>query len=676
MRKFPARLALLTLGLCSAVLAQDRIPVPGHTRAVMVPYIAIAPVVDGNLDDVSWNDAATAKDFWISEEKRLPTERTEVLIMSDGENLYFGFRCYDSQPESIQATKTRRDAGLGHDDRVSVELDSLRNYRAISSYSVTANGTQDDAIAGGRARKIEWKGDWRGAAVRTGYGWSAEIAIPYKILNYQAESLSFGVNFVRYHNRTDEWSRWADVTPQNKIEEIGQLVGLLLPANAKQQPWTIMPYVLGGTNIPDIKGEPKDQLVSAGATIRYEPRANLTSVFSIYPDFTQLETQVTDIDFSYTEKFRADPRPFFQEGSFYLGRDTSYFYSNRIPDFYGGGKLFAQPGQMQTGGFVTGAPDKRWDGAFRFVKEMDALHSAGFMLVGTTREELDNQLFVAQLDGRERYGLFYSADAAFSNTEKQAFNKGGAYKGNLGWQKDYWTIATSFDHFDKEYYPANGLLKNDRYGTKSIDVSTGYYRESPGGPFRTVSGNMVLAGRNTLDGRTQNHSLWMDGGFELRQQVRLLLSYSRGKYRPVSGERGEFSDTVNDDHYWAANLDFNTRSSHFGYGLYYADGFLGGDDYNYVTGYVWVNPTDNTFINISSERLQNFGDTRQTTVKTGWDITPENGLVARYIDAEEGDYRRFAYRRTVRSGMDVFAVYNREPFTEGQFSVKVVWVLR
>jgi hypothetical protein len=187
---------------------------------------------------------------------------------------------------------------------------------------------------------------------------------------------------------------------------------------------------------------------------------------------------------------------------------------------------------------------------------------------------------------------------------------------------------------------------------------------------------MILAGRNTLDGRTQNHSLWMDGGFELRQQVRLLLSYFRGKYRPVSGERGEFSDTVNDDHYWAANLDFNTRSSYFGYGLYYADGFQGGDDYNYATGYVWVNPTDNTFINISSERLQNFGDTRQTTVKTGWDITPENGLVARYIDAEEGDYRRLAYRRTVRSGMDVFAVYNREPFTEGQFSVKVVWVLR
>jgi hypothetical protein len=676
MREFPAHLALLTLGLCSAVLAQDQVPLPGHTRAVMVPYIAIAPVIDGNLDDASWNDAATAKDFWISEEKRLPAEQTEVLIMSDGENLYFGFRCYDSEPESIQATKTRRDAGLGHDDRVSVELDSLRNYRAISSYSVTANGTQDDAIAGGRARKIEWKGDWKGAAVRTGYGWSAEIAIPYKILNYQAESLSFGVNFVRYHNRTDEWSRWADVTPQNKIEEIGQLVGLLLPAKAKQQPWTVMPYVLGGTNIPDIKGEPKDQLVSAGATIRYEPRANLTGVFSIYPDFTQLETQVTDIDFSYTEKFRADPRPFFQEGSFYLGSDTSYFYSNRIPDFYGGGKLFAQPGQMQTGGFVTGAPDKRWDGAFRFVKEMDALHSAGFMLVGTTREELDNQLLVAQLEGRERYGLFYSADAAFSNTEKQAFNKGGAYKGNLGWQKDYWTIATSFDHFDKEYFPANGLLKNDRFGTKSIDVSTGYYRESPGGPFRTVSGNMILAGRNTLDGRTQNHSLWMDGGFELRQQVRLLLSYFRGKYRPVSGERGEFSDTVNDDHYWAANLDFNTRSSYFGYGLYYADGFQGGDDYNYVTGYVWVNPTDNTFINISSERLQNFGDTRQTTVKTGWDITPENGLVARYIDAEEGDYRRLAYRRTVRSGMDVFAVYNREPFTEGQFSVKVVWVLR
>jgi hypothetical protein len=194
--------------------------------------------------------------------------------------------------------------------------------------------------------------------------------------------------------------------------------------------------------------------------------------------------------------------------------------------------------------------------------------------------------------------------------------------------------------------------------------------------FRNISGNIALTGRDTLDGRIQNHNLWIDGGFELREsQIAVNLAYSDGRYRPTTG-RGTFSDTVNDDYYWAATLDFNTRSSLFGYGGYYADGMLGGGDYRYTTLYVWANPTDETYVNLTAERLDNFGIFEQKTVQAGWNITPRDGIVGRYIRAEEGNYKRLAYRRTVRSGVDVFAVYNEEPFTERQFSVKLVWVLK
>lgn len=74
-----------------------------------------------------------------------------------------------------------------------------------------------------------------------------------------------------------------------------------------------MPYVLAGVNLLNIDGDARNQLAYAGADIRYEPRPNVTGVVSLYPDFNQLEAQVTDIDFSYTEKFRTDPRPFFRK---------------------------------------------------------------------------------------------------------------------------------------------------------------------------------------------------------------------------------------------------------------------------------------------------------------------------------------------------------------------------
>lgn len=663
----------LVVALWLPLIATAAAPL-GSTRALTVPFVTPRPVIDGNVDDGQWAEAASGSDFWISIQQRAPTEQTEVLVMSDDEYLYVAFRCFDNQPDQIQATKTRRDGGLGNDDRVEIELDAFRNFRTISTYSVNLNGTQSDSFSGGRARKIEWKGDWHAAASRTAYGWSAEFAIPFKILNYQLDSDTFGVNFLRYHNRTDELSRWADVTPQGKREEMGKLTGLRLPAKAKDKPLTVMPYVLGAVNVPNIKGEERDKLFSAGATIRYEPRPNFTGVVSLYPDFTQLETQVTGIDFSYTEKFRSDPRPFFQEGSFYLGQDTEYFYSNRIPDFYAGGKLFAQPGDLQVGTFITDAPYDRQDAGLRLVRELGPRRSVGMMLIATSREDLENQLLVAQLDGREESGLTYSADLAYTNTHGRSFEQGGVVKGKLGWTEDFWNAGISADYYEKEYFPANGLIKTDRYGTKSVNAAAGYYREPGTGPFRYLSGNVALNGRDTHDGRTQNHNLYIDGGFELREpQIALNLSYSEGKYRRTIG-RGKFSNILNNDHYWAANLDLNTRSSVFGYGGYYANGEIGGDDYRYFTRYLWLNPTDETFVKISSERLDNFGTFKQKSLQAGWNITPNDGIVGRYIEAEEGNYKRLAYRRTVRSGVDVFAVYNKEPFTDGQFSVKLVWV--
>jgi len=235
--------------LCSytgVVVAQENRPPPGHIRSLTVPKTDVAPVIDGKLDEELWKNAAVADGFWNTLQSRWPAEKTDSLVTADKEHLYFGFRAYDSQPDRIEARQTRRDAGFGLDDQLTVELDPFHNHREISSYSVNAIGTQDDAIAGGRARNIQWKGDWRAAVAKTDYGWSAEIAIPFEILNYRDGDKTFGINFLRYHNRTDEWSRWADVTPQNKPEEMGQITGLELPAGVKTFEWTFMPYVLLG----------------------------------------------------------------------------------------------------------------------------------------------------------------------------------------------------------------------------------------------------------------------------------------------------------------------------------------------------------------------------------------------------------------------------------------------
>ena len=112
---------------------------------------------------------------------------------------------------------------------------------------------------------------------------------------------------------------------------MGQISGLKLPQQETTGQWSMMPYVLAGHNIPDDEGKNQEKLSTAGIDIRYEPRSDLTSILSINPDFTQLERQITDIDFSYIEKAVSDIRPFFQEGpSFCLSQRLSFNVFNLV----------------------------------------------------------------------------------------------------------------------------------------------------------------------------------------------------------------------------------------------------------------------------------------------------------------------------------------------------------
>jgi hypothetical protein len=647
-------------------------PPPGRQRAIPVAIVFSAPVIDGRLDDVAWDTANIADRFWISEQERWPTEQTEVLVTSDRRYLYFGFKVFDRKPDEIEALQTRRDSGLGLDDQVAVELDPFLSYREISTYSVSAAGTQDDAIAGGRARQLKWKGDWRAAAVRTEYGWSAEIAIPFDILNFERGSTKFGVNFLRYHNRTSEWSRWADVTVRRLPEERGMLIDLDPTLSDKDEPLTFAPFVLVGKNIPNQNGSIKSTLVTGGIDIRYEPRRNLTGVLSIYPDFSQVETAVTDINFNYNEKFRADNRPFFQEGAAYFGKDTSYFYSNQVPNFNYGGKLFSRTDGYQLGAFVTRSPDERTDYAMRLQREIDATHSIGAMVVGFDQPQLSNTLYVLQGQGRSASGLRYGADGAITRTQGQE-GDGSFVQASLGYDRDHWSFGVVGNRYTAQYSPLDSLLPADLPGTRGVSATTSYFRDLGPGLVREIQGNIFWQGREIDDGRTQRNYLYAGGSIETGREVKLSLSWTGGEYRPVTATQGVFSDTVNHDHYWTATLDFNTRSSRFGYGVSYSDGFLNGSDYLYTIGYAWVKPTPTTYLAFSQELLSQSGRSYQTIVNAGWDISPRHGIYARYI-WNDGSQTRVAYTLHVTKNIDFFAVYDNQPGQQAQLSAKVLLI--
>jgi hypothetical protein len=648
-------------------------PPPGRSRLLAVPPAATSPKIDGTLDDEVWNNTAIANQFWIVEQERRPSEQTEVLVAADAEFIYMGFRVYDSQPDKIMALETRRDARPGLDDLVCVELDPYLSHREVSSYCINARGTVSDSIAGGRASQEAWKGTWEGAAQRTHYGWSAEMAIPFEILNFETGVTAFGANFIRYHNRTAEWSRWADTTVQYLPEERGRLTELSPARVAQRSPLTAMPYILLGKNIPDREGDIRNTLVNGGIDIRYQPKTNLTGVLSINPDFSQIEEAVTNIAFSYNEKYKVDNRPFFQEGGTYFGKEE-YFYTNRVPDFDAGAKLFGRTSGVQYGFFATRSPDARTDTALQVTWEADARHSISGMFVGTDQPELKNGLLYASAQGREQLGLIYQIDAAATRTDPQP-GDGSFLQGMVGWKFDFWTLNLTGSRYTLNYKPELGLLATDLLDTRGLLPGVSYYRDMGTGPIREVTSYALWNWREIGDGHLQRSSVSVGGTLELRNQIRLGLHYSAGPYRPLlDGTPGNWSDNVNHDRYLSGTIDFPTRNKFFQIGGSYAFGNQGGGDYEYISGYVTSRPTATTYFNVTAERVYSFGWNTQVVATTGWNVTPLHGLYARYI-YNEGDYYRLAYTWRIRQNIDLFALYDKQPGADASISAKLLMSL-
>ena len=63
------------------------------------------PVIDGKLMDDCWREAEVASDFWRSDGSSRANPSASVQLVFDDENLYVGFRCPLSDPQSVMNAK-------------------------------------------------------------------------------------------------------------------------------------------------------------------------------------------------------------------------------------------------------------------------------------------------------------------------------------------------------------------------------------------------------------------------------------------------------------------------------------------------------------------------------------------------------------------------------------------
>ena len=158
--------------------------------------------VDGFLDEPVWEKATEISDFIQFEPERgKPASlTTTVKVLYDENFIYFGFLCYDPEPDRNISRMTKRDAELTGDDAAVVFLDTFHDRRNCYFFVTNLLGTQlDGRIAeNGLRRETTWDGIWKSAGQKTDFGWSAEIAVDLSSLKYEpGKNKSWGLNVGR-----------------------------------------------------------------------------------------------------------------------------------------------------------------------------------------------------------------------------------------------------------------------------------------------------------------------------------------------------------------------------------------------------------------------------------------------------------------------------------------------
>ncbi|MEE9167890.1 MAG: DUF5916 domain-containing protein [Candidatus Neomarinimicrobiota bacterium] len=288
------------------------------------------PLIDGRVDEEVWQLAEEIGGFIQYEpEHGQPSHLSTVAHIGYGdEALYVAFTCYDPEPEGIAAAVTKRDGSLDDDDAVVVMLDTFNDNTTCTYFTTNSLGTQSDGKVAdnGRSRNESWDATWLSAAVRTPEGWTAEFAIPFRILRFESgEDQTWGVNLGRFYPRRQEKSYWAGpLEDERRVSQFGDLTYLDLHGIVERL--ELIPYALSQAEEGQTPGG------KAGFDLRYRISSNLGGDLTVNPDFATIEADVEEINLTRFELEIPEKRPFFLEGGELFRQRVQQFYSRRIGD--------------------------------------------------------------------------------------------------------------------------------------------------------------------------------------------------------------------------------------------------------------------------------------------------------------------------------------------------------
>jgi len=508
--------------------------------------ISTPPLIDGSLDDSVWQQAARITEFvqQTPTDGAAATEQTEIFVTYDNNNLYFGVRAHYSDIELIRANRTDRDQTFS-DDTVAFYFDPFVDQQRAYVFSVNGYGVQADSLLESSAQQSMATGNsssatrpgsggsspgsgrgGMGAAIAASMGgppigdtswdalfstsgtlvedgWTAELMIPFKSLRYPRrdpdEPHRWGFQVTRTIPSKNEAVVWAPVSRgiAGFMTQMGILEGLTdLSSSRNVEILPTFTSIQFGSLDKATGAFPTETQPEGAVNLKYGITPNLTADFTYNPDFSQIQSDIPQIEANQRfPLFFPELRPFFLEGQeiFTVPGQVNLLHTRTIVDPRYGAKLTGKVGNTTLGALVANdeAPGK-----------VNDLTDPAF---GKT-----SQIFV----GRARYDLYAESSVGLIATDRQFLNGysrviGADARFRLGRTSALTFLYAGSEHRDKEGVERSGPTAHVAYNRQGRNLSYGASVDTVDPNFWTDTGFVHRVDTRSI--RTNASYRWWPG---------------------------------------------------------------------------------------------------------------------------------------------------------------------
>ena len=508
-----------TLCLAIGLFSHDAISQESRKSATIVRTSTL-PTLDGRLHEPVWGNALVIDDLHQYDpiDHGEPSEHSEFYLLYDDENLYIGARLFDNNPSGIAARQLIQGQSVEADDRVELIIDPFNNMRSGYKFQVNPNGVRYDGVFEGPIRvNPDWDGIWYAESVVDDQGWTSEIVIPFKTLNFNPESSEWGFTIGRGIPRKTEKIAW---TSFDRAINPG-VTGILRGFSGIQQGkgLDIVPTISMATN-RDYVTVLDDNAIDPALDVFYNFTPSLTGVLTLNTDFSATEVDDRQVNLTRFSLFFPEKRDFFlQDSDIFdfgpvqrnfggMGRSGIPFFSRRIGlsdagnpvDLNIGGKITGRAGPLNIG--LLAVEQAGYQGKDEFVAETDLFvgrisanifeeSTVGAIFTeGDPRSNLNNSM--AGVDFRYRNTKLLSGRSVQAAAWYQESDSYGVTVDQSSWGMEFELPSSEglfsrfeYEVIEKNFNPALGFV--NRSGFERKRVWAGYRHRPVGHPWiRTI----------------------------------------------------------------------------------------------------------------------------------------------------------------------------------------------